>query len=389
MGRRYFGTVRKLASGRYQARYRGPDRVRYSAPCTFATKADAYAWLSAKEAELRRGEWYDPEAGAVQLDEYAPRWIAERDLAARTGELYESLYRLHLKPDLGRLGLVDVSYARVRTWRADRLDAGIGSVTVAKAYRLLHSIMDTAVEDGLVRRNPCRIKGASTERTPEREPATLDQVFAIADEITPRYKAFVLLAAFASLRYGELMGLWRRDLDLTVPRVRVVRAVKEVGGRQIIEGPKSDAGRRSVRLPRMILPDLEWHMRVFAEEGETGRLFVGPKGATPLRSNFNKVWKRALGKADVPGLHLHDLRHTGATYAAGTGATTRELMKRLGHSSPRAALIYQHARDERDQAIAEGLDDIIKQAKRASRKAQLDQDDGADPGSLGHVWGTK
>ena len=184
------------------------------------------------------------------------------------------------------------------------------------------------------------------------------------------------------------MGLRRRDLDLTVPRLRVVRAVKEVRGKQIIEGPKSDAGRRSVRLPRILVPDLEWHLRVFAEDGETGRVFVGPKGATPLRSNFNKVWKRAIARADVPGLHLHDLRHTGATYAADTGATTRELMKRLGHSSARAALIYQHARDERDQAIADGLDDLIKQARQAARKAQHDQGDDDDLGSLGHVWGT-
>lgn len=87
------------------------------------------------------------------------------------------------------------------------------------------------------------------ERSPERDPATLDQVFAIAGAITPRYKALVLLAALASLRYGELMGLWWRDVDLTAPRVRVVRAVKEVGGKQIIERPKSNAGRRSVRLP--------------------------------------------------------------------------------------------------------------------------------------------
>ena len=182
--RRYFGTVRKLPSDRYQARYRGPDRVRRTAPSTFATKADAYGWLADREAEMRRGEWYDPDAGAVPLDEYAPKWIVERDLSARTAELYESLYRLHVKPELGRLGLIDITYARVRTWRAGRLDAGVGPVTVAKAYRLLHSIMGTAVEDELIRRNPCRIKGASTERTPERQPATLDQVFAIADETT-------------------------------------------------------------------------------------------------------------------------------------------------------------------------------------------------------------
>lgn len=379
MRRRYFGTIRELPSGRFQVRYRGIDGLMRPAPHTFGNKGDANAWLVDKEAELRRGDGYDPDAGAEPLNEYAPRWIVERDLSPRTRELYESLYRLHLKPDLGRLGLADVTPARVRTWRSDRLEAGVGPVTVSKAYRLLRAVMETAVDDALVRRNPCRIKGASTERTPEREPATLDQVFVIAEAITPRYKALVLLAAFASLRFGELMGLWRRDLDLTVPRVRVVRAVKEVGGRQIIEGPKSSAGRRVVQLPRIIAPDLEWHLRVFAEAGESGRVFVGPRGATPLRANFNKVWKRALEKAGAPGLHVHDLRHTGATYAADTGATTRELMKRLGHSSPRAALIYQHARDERDQTIAEGLDDLIREAKKASRKPRRSEDDGDDP----------
>jgi integrase len=389
VSRRYFGTVRKLPSGRYQARYRGLDGVMRPAPNTFRGKSDANAWLVNQEAEQQRGEWYDPDAGAVSLDEYVPKWIAERpNLSRRTVELYEGLHRLHLSPDLGRLGLADITYARVRAWRANRLDAGTGSVTVAKAYRLLHAIMQTAVDDGLIRRNPCRIKGASMERTPEREPATLDQVFALADAITPRYKALVLLAAFASLRYGELMGLWRRDLDLTVPRARIVRAVKEVGGQQIVEGPKTDAGRRSVRLPAVIVPDLEWHLRVFAEEGDCGRVFVGPMGATPLRSNFSKVWKRATDKLGLDELHLHDLRHTGATYSAGTGATTRELMKRLGHSSPRAALIYQHAREERDQAIADGLNELIREAKRSVRMTRRENGDDDDPPLAGAPVGS-
>jgi integrase len=384
MSRRYFGTIRELPSGRFQVRYRGLDGVMRPAPRTFGNKGDANAWLVDKEAELRRGEWYDPDAGAELLNEYAPRWIVERDLSPRTRELYESLYRLHLKPDLGRLGLIDITAARVRTWRSDRLEAGVGPVTVSKAYRLLKAVMETAADDGLIRRNPCRIKGASTEKSSERRPASLDEVFVIADSITARYRAVVLLATFASLRYGELMGLRRSDLDLSVPRVRVERAVKEIGGKRVIGPPKSDAGKRSVRIPLLILPDLEWHLRVFAEVGKDGRLFVGPTGATPLRSNFNKVWKRAIEKAGTPDLHLHDLRHTGATYAADTGASTRELMQRLGHTSARAALIYQHARDERDEAIAEGLNDAIRKARsKAKTKPSTDRDDGDDPPMIG------
>ena len=87
-------------------------------------------------------------------------------------------------------------------------------------------------------------------------------------------------------------------------------------------------------------------------------MFLGPKGARPTRSNFHTIWSKARQQAGVPHLHLHDLRHTGNTLAAETGATLRELMDRMGHRSTRAALIYLHARDQRDRAIADGLDTI-------------------------------
>ncbi|UPK74788.1 site-specific integrase [Nocardioidaceae bacterium SCSIO 66511] len=376
MARRHFGAVRKLPSGRYQVRYRGLDGIMRPAPFTFGNKTDANTWLSDKEVEVRRGDWYDPDAGAIPLNEYAPQWIDERPgLRPRTVALYKLLYRRHLQPDLGPLGLADITYARVRTWRRDRLDDGAGPVTVAKAYRLLKAIMNTAVDDRLIRANPCRIEGGGIERSAERKPPTLVEVFAIADAIQPRYRALVLLATFGSLRWGELMGLQRPDLDVTVPRVRIERAVQELGAERIIGPTKSGAGRRSIVLPEMIGPDLAWHLRVFAEKGRDGRVFVGPKGATPLRSNFQRIWVAALDEAGVSGVHLHDLRHAGATYAARTGATIRELMERLGHSSERAALIYQHASDERDHAIAAGLNDLIEEAKKASKKKPGEGDD--------------
>lgn len=99
-------------------------------------------------------------------------------------------------------------------------------------------------------------------------------------------------------------------LDLSVPRVRVERAVQEVGAKQIIGSPESDAGKRSVLIPQVIVPEVAWHLRVFTEEGASGRVFVGPKGATPLRSNFQRIWVSALTKAGVDGLHFHDYAGT-------------------------------------------------------------------------------
>ena len=199
--RRRFGRVRQLPSGRWQVRYSGRDGLVRHGPHTFPTKTDAEVWLSVAEAGIVQGIWIDPDAGTVPVGEYAQRWINERPgLAAKTVVLYEGLLRLHIRPSLGAIAVADLTPQHVRSWRQALLDAGVGSVTVAKAYRLLKAVMNTAVDDELIRRNPCRVKGAGTERSPERPVLTVEQVYAIAEEVRPWFRAVVLLAAFSGLR---------------------------------------------------------------------------------------------------------------------------------------------------------------------------------------------
>jgi len=102
------------------------------------------------------------------------------------------------------------------------------------------------------------------------------------------------------------------------------------------------------------VPDLRIHLDRYAEAGPRGLVFVGPKDGQLRRQNFRPIWVKACADAGIPGVHFYDLRHTGGT-AAITGATIKELMARLGHSSPRAAMIYQHATRVRDKAIADAL----------------------------------
>lgn len=367
---RRFGTVRQLPSGRYQVRYRAPDGLIRPAPKTFVREKDAELWLRNVETDIYRGEWANPDGGTVPFGEYAEKWIAERpNLRPRTITLYSTMLRKHLRPTFGELPVAAITYAKVREWRQARLDDGLGSVTVAKTYRLLQAIMNTAVEDELIRRNPCRIKGAGVERSAERPVATIEQVYAIADAIEPRYRALVLLATFASLRWGELIALRRPDLDLDALAVTVDKAYSEDRGRFILGPPKSDAGKRVVTIPEVIAPDLDSHLRWFAEKGKIGRVFVGHKGATPRRTNFQKYWRHALAVAKIDeSLHLHDLRHTGNTLSAHTGASLRELMARAGHSSSQAALGYLHAVEERNRAIADGLSDLVKKVREEGQK---------------------
>jgi integrase len=365
-GKRHFGRVRQLPSGRWQARYTGPDGIERPAPQTFTRKRDAEAWLTHTEAELLTGSWLSPAAGSVKLADYAERWVTERPgLRPRTAELYRGLLRRHVLPALGAHELGQVTLPVVRQWRAERIAAGVGGVTVAKTYRLLKAIFNTAVDDERVRRNPCRIPGAGVEASPERPTATLDEVFALAGAIEPRFRALVLLATFTGIRWGEAIALRRRHVDLSRRTLRVEASVSEVNGALVVGPPKTAAGVRTIAIPGAIIDDLRTHLAKYAEPGAEGRVFTGAKGATIRRGNWATIWKRACVAAGIEGLHFHDLRHTGNTLAAGTGASLRDLMTRMGHSSTRAALIYQHATSERDHAIAASLDDLVRRHRDA------------------------
>jgi len=375
---RQFGFIRKLPSGRYQASYLGPDGLRRNAPETFATKSDAAAWLSTVEADLLRGEWIDPMLGKITLTDFGLRWIKERQLGVRTREEYGRLFRNHLAPFLGGKALGDISTETVRSWRRHLLDNGRSNSTSAKAYRLLRAILNTAFDDNRIKRNPCRIKGADQEKTPERPIATVKQVFALSDAVVPRFRVFILAAAFTGLRWGELIALRRCDVDLDAGTVRVPRRLAQLSSGQLVEGPtKSAAGFRTVAMPSILVPDFRRHLMAFVPAGTEALIFTGEKGAPLKRGNWHKSvkWIATVAKVELPkGFHFHDLRHTGNNLAAASGASTRELMHRMGHGSMRAALIYQHATSERDQEIADSLSARVQAARDDEGAREEDSD---------------
>lgn len=308
----------------------------------------------------------DPRAGQVSFGRYCQSWLAllRSDLRPRTRELYEGLLHCHLVPALGHLELGGLSPSLVRAWFADLSEPeGPGRATAARCYRLLRTIMNTAVADGLIVKNPCQVKGAGAEHSPERPIATVPQVLALADIIVPRFRASVLLAAFCSLRRGEILGLRRGDVDLLHCTVTVRRAVVSLAdGTLLIGDPKTAAGRRIVAIPKVIVSALQEHLDRYVELSSEAQLFVGEKGG-PLRPHvLQAAWDKARRQRGLQHLHFHDLRHSGNTWAAATGASVAELMARMGHSSAAAALRYQHATADRDRAIADALSSLGEQA---------------------------
>ncbi|KAB2973265.1 site-specific integrase [Streptomyces sp. SS1-1] len=362
--RRRFGSVRQLKSGRWQARYRDPNTGQLrGAEETYATKTDAEVALAHIEADITRGQWNDPDAGKVHFGEYATAWLKDRKLAARSRERHESVIRLHLLPTFGERALSSITTAQVRAWRTKCLER-TGEPTVVKAYQIMRAILNTAVDDELIRRNPCRIKGADRYDVPERPVLTVSEVYAVADAITPRYRLLVLLAAFAGLRFGELASLRRRDVDADNAALMVQRSQAEMQtGALFDKAPKSNAGVRPVAFPTELMPDVRRHLDAYAGAGRDSHVFLGPQGGRLRRSNFRDDWINARKKAGITAdVHFHDLRHTGNTLAA-SGASLRELMTRMGHSTPRAALIYQHMVNGRDREIADRLGSMIRKER--------------------------
>ncbi|HEV2371912.1 MAG TPA: site-specific integrase [Streptosporangiaceae bacterium] len=267
--------------------------------------------------------------------------------------------------------MADIREAHVRRWRKDLLDAGTSASSTAKTYRLLKAIMTTAADDGLIRRNPCRIKGAGLDHSPERAVLTLKQVVVLVEATNERYRALVLLAVFCSLRWGELAALRRCDVDLRKRTVRVERSVTELPGGGFHYGPpKSEAGKRLVAIPAHIIPALRSHLADFTDTADEALVFTSPTGSPLRHGNFRRrFWLPALAHVGLTGVHFHDLRHTGNDLSASAGATLREMMDRMGHSSPRAALIYMHGSQARQRQIADTLSKLARAEMGRNRPA--------------------
>lgn len=167
MGRRQFGRIRRLASGRWQARYPGPDGVDRSLG-TYDTKLTAHRALVSLEQTITRGDWVSPALRDQTLAEYARAWLASRQLRLRTRESYEDQLRLRILPRLGALPLSKITPRHVREWygalvqQADT--AGRGHRAATSSYRVLRAMLNTAVQDEILLRNPCALRGASAER---------------------------------------------------------------------------------------------------------------------------------------------------------------------------------------------------------------------------------
>lgn len=359
--RRSWGKVKKLPSGRHQASYIGPDLQRHAAAATYTAKLDAEAWLLDERRLIERGEWTPPaqratqkKAEVVTVGAYAKQWVEHRSLKPRTRMGYEASLANHIDEPLGAVPVRALTPALVRAWHSG-LDKKTPTAR-AHAYQLLHAVMATAVTDGLLPSNPCNIPKALHAK-PKRQATILEpaQVAALADAIEPeRLRALVLVLAWCAPRWGEAIELRRKDISPDCSVLRIHRGATHRNRECHIDMPKSGKG-RNVVVPPHIRQDLKAHLAEHVAEGPDALLFPAAMGGCHLNDRvFRDYFLDAQEAIGASGVRIHDLRHFAGTQAARVG-NLPEVMARLGHSTPRASLIYQQAVDSRAAEVAEAL----------------------------------
>ncbi|GGG01741.1 putative prophage phiRv2 integrase [Rhodococcoides trifolii] len=389
--RRQWGRIYKLKpSGRYRASYthngklyhppKGTPGTGTSRTATFQHKGRAEGWLDSVKAQIDAGTWQDPAevieqadrkvASSVTVTEYARKRVAERTLTPRTRKGYEELIeRTIAESSIGALPLSALSVTAVRSWYA-ALDSS-RPTRRAHAYGLLHSVLRDAVDEQLIETNPAvERKAMNARRVRKIRALTAPQLTALINATAEELRAAVAVAGWCGLRAGELKGLRRRDIAADASVIHVERAVTYRSGVYYVGAPKTEAGVRDVSVPSRIRAGLLAHIATLADPRPDALVFPGAGGPEGYQTDWEL--RRAVGAAGklidpalfpdgvnpyvAQDLRPHELRHSAATLAAQTGATTKELMSRIGHTTPNQALQYQHAAAARDAEIADKLD---------------------------------
>lgn len=366
---RRFGAVRKLPSGRWQARYWGLEGLRITADRTFPTKTEAARYLEQVEVDQLRGVWHDPAvARGTRVRDWAWRWFDQHSASLRTSTVdsYKGLLDTCVldrtvkgkQVGLGDLNLQSVTPMRVGEWLAQLQRDGLSASRVRQAYRVLSLAMDAAVRERLLAASPCG-KHHRLPRLPETEPTILtivevEQLIAhLRNGAGPRGKdrssaqpippnpslaLLVELLAYGGLRIGEGRALRRRHVDVLGCKLIVAESLTEVDG-TFTFGPTKTHQVRDVPLPRGLLPELTRHLDERVGGTTDALVFTGRTGQPLHYTTVRRSFDAACRRLGLVGVTPHSLRASCASWVAESDGVL-EAARRLGHS--RSSITTRH-----------------------------------------------
>ena len=373
MSRRSFGTIRKLPSGRYQARYSDASGKQISAGTTFATKAAAHRWLATVEADLVRGTLADPAGARLRFAD----WADER-LRTKPGQRAATLARdraaldTWFTPALHDMPLVAITPSHIRSVVAAMQTKNLAPKSVRTYVGTLQAIFRAAVDADLLAKSPVRPRLLGLETIPRRERPTLtaEQLLELAGAVPERYRALVLLAGTVGLRWGEAVGLRVGDIDFLRRRISIEQTVEEVAGQvRVVPTTKSDASRRSFTLPTFLVGEFAQHLAQHRPGvGPESLVFIGPRGGLLRRSFEGRAFRPAALSAGLSeSLTFHGLRHVATSLMVANNERPKVIQHRLGHADPAVSLgVYAHVADDVDRAAADRLNRLFESVQRSS-----------------------
>ncbi len=345
-------------SGGYRVRYRDPLGRQRSR--TFRRKADADRFAREIEVDKDRGAWIDPRGADTPLRDWTETFMSlARSLAPTTQETYRRDLDRYVLPTLGARRLGQLTAEEIEHWLNDELASGLAASSVHRHYRTLRRVLATAVEKDRLHANPCdRVR---PPKVTARKMVVLDwqQGVALAEAHPDRYRALIYLALDSGMRWSELTGLRRGQVELERRKVRVTEQLVQLADRsRVRRQPKTSAGVRSITLSATTASILGRHLATFSAQDADALVFTNGAGAAISHSSFQTHHlKRAMETAGVR-CRFHDLRHTSVALAIAAGAHPKAIQVRMGHSSITVTLDrYGHLFPELDEAIATAFDE--------------------------------
>jgi integrase len=353
------GNIQRRPDGKWRARYRDANHFEHARH--FARKRDAERWLASQEVAIARGEWVDPTLSKITVGEWLPQWLAHQvQLKPTTMVRYEVALRRQILPRWEFVPLAKITHSDVSSWVHSLTDEGLAPATVRYVLSLA---LTAAVRDGRLVKNVA--EGVPLPRVVGKPKRFLihDQVQTLAEACAP-YGPLIKVLAYAGLRWGEVVALTTRRVDLKRRRIEVVEAITEVHGRVIV-GTTKNHQRRSVPIPRFLADELAAQL---AGKAPGDLVFTAPEGGVLRNTNFRpRFFDPAAEKAGLAGLTPHELRHTAASLAVAAGANVKAIQQMLGHASAAMTL------DVYAGLFADDLDGVADQLDRAYTRLNADQ----------------
>ena len=304
------------------------------------------------------GAYVDPGAGRITVGEWSAKWMhSQVQLKPKTRSSYESLLRCWVLPRWGPVSLNKVTFGGVAEWVGSMYLGGLSASRTRQGYHLLTGMLDDAVKDGRLVRNPAAGVDLPRLGTKPRRYLRHQELHALAGHCGP-YRVLVLTLGYSGMRWGEVAALRVQSVDLRRGRIEVSEAVAEIHGQIVLGTPKSHQT-RWLPVPKLLLEGLEAQV---TGRGPDELVFPSPQGGYLRVANFRRgYFDRAATAIGKPGFYPHELRHTAASLAIASGATVKSVQRMLGHASATLTL------DRYGHLFADELDDVAARLDDAMR----------------------